>query len=74
MSVTLYGNRFVIYTKKVLAVLDLKSIPCTLNTETPKEYEKIHPLKQISAIVDDEPVADSSVICAFLDKKYLEGM
>ncbi len=37
----------------------------------PEGYEEIHPLKKIPALVDDQiTLADSSVICEYLDECY----
>ena len=39
----------------------------------PQGYEKLHPLKKIPALVDgDTELADSSVICEYLEEKYPE--
>lgn len=65
-----YGSPFV---RKVLVFLAEKNLPYEIETVIPlkvgAEYRKIHPMGKIPAFRDgDKTLADSSVICAYLEK------
>ncbi len=74
---TVYGAPISPFVRKVLLVLEVKGIDYDLQPVTPMSlpegYEKIHPLKKIPALVDDKiALADSSVICEYLEERYPE--
>ena len=65
------------YVRKVQAVLELKKIPHTINPIIPfgdtTELKALNPLGKIPVLQDDDlTIGDSSVICAYLEKKYPE--
>lgn len=74
---TLYGVPVSPFVRKVIITLELKGVDYSLQPVTPMSlpegYEKLHPLKKIPAFVDDDAsLADSSVICDYLEEKYPE--
>jgi len=74
---TVYGVLVSPFVRKVLLALELKGIEYELKPVAPMAlpdgYEKIHPLKKIPAFVDDHvTLADSSVICEYLQERYPE--
>ena len=65
------------YVRKVLACLHLKGLAYKIDPITAffggEEFERLSPLRQIPVLVDgDLALADSSVICAYLDEAYPE--
>lgn len=74
---TVYGVPVSPFVRKVLLALELKGIEYELKPVAPMAlpdgYDKIHPLKKIPALVDDQvTLADSSVICEYLQERYPE--
>ncbi len=74
---TVYGAPVSPFVRKVLLTLELKKLDYELKPVAPmalpEGYEKIHPLKKIPALVDDKiTLADSTVICEYLDERYPE--
>lgn len=75
MSMKLYGavlSPFVRKTRMVLALKGLDYEPVHVDPNNkPEGYEKISPLKRIPALeVDGHRLADSAVICAYLEKTH----
>lgn len=75
MAMTLYGAPLSPFVRKVEMFLQLKDIQCTRTPVTPfalpAGYERINPLKRIPALeVDGQYLADSAVICRFLEDLY----
>lgn len=72
---TVYGAVLSPFVRKVLMTLEIKNIPYELQNVAPgaipEGYDKIHPLKRIPALQDDlVTLADSSVICDYLERRY----
>lgn len=72
-----YGSPLSPFVRKVLLTLDIKSVSYEVQPVAPmalpEGYENIHPLKKIPALVDDQiTLADSSVICEYLEERYPE--
>lgn len=77
MTMTLFGAPLSPFVRKVDLVLTIKGIHCERNPVSPfalpEGYEQINPLKRIPALgVDGEYLADSAVICRFLEDLYPE--
>ena len=75
MSPIVYGANGSPFVRKVRVFLAEKSIPYEMETVIPlnvsPEYKKLHPMGKIPAFRDgDVTLADSSIICAYLEKKY----
>ena len=63
------------YVRKVLACLNLKALPYQIDPITSfytnDDFTKLSPLRRIPVLIDgDVTLADSSVICAYLDEAY----
>ena len=63
------------YVRKVLACVALKGLDYEIDPITPffggDEFERLSPLRRIPVLVDgDLTLADSPVICAYLDERY----
>ena len=84
-EVQLWGSAVSPYVRKVISVLEEKNIPYTLHPilptvileatgrEVPAEFTKISPLGKIPALqVGDFAINDSSVIAAYIEKKWPE--
>ena len=74
---TVYGIPLSPFARKVILALETKGIEYTVNPVTPMDkpegFEKISPLGKIPAIKDDMvTLADSSVICDYLEQRYPE--
>ena len=77
MAMTLYGAPLSPFVRKVEIFLQLKGIECARNPVTPfalpEGYERINPLRRIPALeIDGRHLADSAVICRFLEDLYPE--
>lgn len=73
--IKLYGASASPYVRKVLAVLSIKQLPFEHIPQMPfvddPEFRKISPLGKIPALEDgDLTVADSKVICQYLEEAY----
>ena len=73
--IKLYGANASPYVRKVLAVLSIKQLPFEHIPQMPfvddPEFKKISPLGKIPALEDgDLTVADSKVICQYLEEAY----
>lgn len=78
MKSILYGVPISPFVRKVILALELKSVNYTMEMVNPfalpEGYETLHPLKKIPAFKDDSvSLADSSVICDYLDNRYPEN-
>ncbi len=84
-SVQLWGTAVSPYVRKVISVLEEKQIPYTLhpvlpislleatNSEVPTQFRQVSPLGKIPALeVGDFSVSDSSVIAAYIEKKWAD--
>jgi len=65
------------YVRKVLVCLDIKGIAYEIDPIVPfygnDEFARISPVRRIPVLVDDAvTLADSSVICEYLDERYPE--
>jgi len=65
------------YVRKVLACIALKGLDYEIDPITAffgnEEFERLSPLRRIPVLIDgDTALADSSVICAYLDEAYPE--
>ncbi len=63
------------YVRKVLVVLDLKGIPYEIDPIVPffgnDRFSQMSPLRRIPVLVDDDiTLADSSVICQYIEDRY----
>jgi glutathione S-transferase len=77
MTMTLFGAPLSPFVRKVDLVMTIKGIHCERNPVSPfalpEGYEQINPLKRIPALeVDSQYLADSAVICRFLEDLYPE--
>ncbi len=76
-NTVVYGAILSPFVRKVLVTLELKGIDYEgkhiMPFAVPDGYEKIHPLKKVPALQDDQlTIADSSVICDYLERRYPE--
>ena len=65
------------YVRKVLVCLDIKGIPYEIDPIVPfygnDAFARLSPVRRIPVLIDDMvTLADSSVICAYLDERYSE--
>ena len=70
-----YGAILSPFVRKVLMVLEHKQIPYQLENilpfRTPADYIRLHPLRKVPAFKDEyTTLADSSIICDYLEHKY----
>jgi glutathione S-transferase len=77
--VQIIGSYLSPYVRKVLVVLDLKGIPYEIDPIVPffgnDRFSQISPLRRIPVLIDDQiTLADSSVICQYLEDRYQEPM
>lgn len=75
--ITLYGANASPFVRKVMAVFALKEIPYDHVPSMPfsgdKELARVSPLSKVPALVDgDLNIADSKVICRYLESAYPE--
>ena len=70
----LYGSCLSPFVRKVAAVMDLKGLDCERVESIPGSVPRdISPLGKIPALVDgDLKLADSSIICEYLEEQYPE--
>ncbi|MGY0216122.1 glutathione S-transferase family protein [Endozoicomonadaceae bacterium StTr2] len=72
---TVYGIQLSPFARKVILALEAKGVEFQINPVTPMNkpegFEKISPLKKIPALQDDlVTLADSTVICEYLEQRY----
>lgn len=65
------------YVRKVLVCLDIKGIPYEIDPIVPfygnDEFARLSPVRRIPVLIDDSvTLADSSVICEYLEERYPE--
>ncbi|HKM99367.1 MAG TPA: glutathione S-transferase family protein [Candidatus Binataceae bacterium] len=75
--VQIIGSHLSPYVRKVLVVLDLKGIPYEVDPIVPffgnDSFSRISPVRRIPVLIDDQvTLADSSVICQYLEDRYPE--
>ena len=73
--VSIVGTYISPYVRKVLVCLDLKGIPYEIDPIIPffgsEEFSRLSPVRRIPVLLDDRvTLADSSVICEYLDERY----
>lgn len=73
--VRLVGTPVSPFVRKVLVFLRLKNVPFEIDPLIPffanEEYARLNPLRRIPLLIDDEvTLADSSVICQYLEDRY----
>ncbi|MGE0824797.1 MAG: glutathione S-transferase family protein [Candidatus Binatia bacterium] len=76
-KVQIIGSYLSPYVRKVLVFLDLKGIPYEIDPIVPffgdDRFSQISPLRRIPVLRDDQvTLADSSVICQYLEDRYPE--
>lgn len=72
---TIIGSYISPYVRKVLVCLDLKGLAYEIDPIVPffgnEEFSRLSPVRRIPVLVDGPvTLADSSVICAYLDERY----
>jgi glutathione S-transferase len=77
VSTKIIGSYLSPYVRKVLVCLDIKAIPYQIDPIVPfygnDEFARLSPVRRIPVLVDDSvTLADSSVICEYLDERYPE--
>ncbi|MFZ2061449.1 MAG: glutathione S-transferase family protein [Candidatus Binatus sp.] len=75
--VQIIGSYLSPYVRKVLVFLDLKGIPYEVDPIVPffgdERFSRISPVRRIPVLIDDQTtLADSSVICQYLEDRYRE--
>ncbi len=73
--VQIIGGYLSPYVRKVLVVLDLKGIPYEIDPIVPffgdDRFSQMSPLRRIPVLIDnDATLADSSVICQYIEDRY----
>ncbi|MCX4028480.1 glutathione S-transferase family protein [Endozoicomonas sp. SM1973] len=73
--ITVYGVQLSPFVRKVLISLDMLELDYTVNPVSPMDppegFKKISPLGKVPALEDDGfAIADSTVICQYLNEKY----
>ena len=76
-SVRIIGSYLSPYVRKVLVCLDLKGIRYAIDPIVPfmgdERFSKLSPIRRIPVLLDDRvTLADSSVICEYLEERYPE--
>jgi glutathione S-transferase len=76
-TTTIIGSYLSPYVRKVLVCLDLKGIPYQIDPIVPfygnEAFTRLSPLRRIPVLIDDTvTLADSTVICEYLDERYPE--
>jgi glutathione S-transferase len=77
--VQIIGSYLSPYVRKVLVVLDLIGIPYEIDPIVPffgdDRFSQVSPVRRIPVFIDDQvTLADSSVICQYLEDRYQEPM
>ena len=77
--VQIIGSYLSPYVRKVLVVLDLKGISYEIDPIVPffgnDRFSQISPVRRIPVLIDDQAtLADSSVICQYLEDRYPQPM
>jgi glutathione S-transferase len=77
VSTKIIGSYLSPYVRKVLVCLDIKGIPYEIDPIVPfyanDDFARLSPVRRIPILVDDSvTLADSSVICEYLDERYPE--
>jgi glutathione S-transferase len=77
VATRIIGSYLSPYVRKVLVCLDLKGIPYEIDPIVPfygnDEFARLSPVRRVPVLVDDlVTLADSSVICEYLDERYPE--
>ena len=77
VTTTVIGSYLSPYVRKVLVCLDIKRIAYEIDSIVPfygnDEFARLSPVRRIPVLIDDSvTLADSSVICAYLDERYPE--
>jgi len=75
--VTIIGSYLSPYVRKVLVCLELKRLPYEIDPIIPfmgdDRFSRLSPLRRIPVLIDDQvTLADSSVICQYLEDRYTE--
>jgi glutathione S-transferase len=75
VSTRIIGSYLSPYVRKVLVCLDIKGVPYEIDPIVPfygnDEFTRLSPVRRIPVLMDDAiTLADSSVICAYLDERY----
>lgn len=75
--VRIIGTYISPYVRKVLVFLDLKGVPYEIDPIIPfmgdDEFSKLSPVRRIPVLIDDRvTLADSSVICQYLEDRHPE--
>jgi glutathione S-transferase len=77
MTTKIVGSYLSPYVRKVLVCLDLKGVAYEIDPIVPfygnDAFARLSPLRRIPVLIDDAvTLADSSVICEYLDERYPE--
>lgn len=77
VTTKIVGSYLSPYVRKVLVCLDIKGIPYEIDPIVPfygnDEFARLSPVRRIPVLIDDSvTLADSSVICEYLDERYPE--
>src|SRR5262245_32468070 len=75
--VQIVGTYISPYVRKVLVFLDLKGLPYEIDPIIPfmgdDRFSRLSPIRRIPVLLDDQvTLADSSVICQYLEERYPE--
>ena len=74
-AVQIIGSFISPYVRKVLVVLNLKGVPYQIDPIIPfmgdDRFSRLSPVRRIPVLIDDQvTLADSSVICQYLEDRY----
>jgi glutathione S-transferase len=77
MTTKVIGSYLSPYGRKVLVCLDIKRVPYEIDPIVPfygnDEFARLSPVRRIPVLIDDDvTLADSTVICEYLDERYGE--
>lgn len=75
IATTVVGSYLSPYVRKVLVCLELKDVPYRIDPIVPfygnDEFARLSPLRRVPVLIDDSvTLADSTVICEYLDERY----